>query len=118
MAKKQPKKTTEPAKKEGIDDFPRASFLRRLAAMIYDALVVLAIGICAGLVILVIMTILHSNQVIGTGHEHVSDLLQTSLLYKTIVQVWVALWMLSFFLVVLVERWTNHWHARLAYSNV
>ena len=79
-------------------DFPRAGFMRRLAAMIYDALVAVAVGMVAALVLLVIFTICHSNGLIGQQHDHLSDFMQTSKIYTTILQIWVAVWVLGFFL--------------------
>ena len=79
-------------------DFPRAGFMRRLAAMIYDALVAVAVGMVAALVLLVIFTICHSNGLIGQQYEHLSDFMQTSVIYTTILQVWVGAWVLGFFL--------------------
>lgn len=79
-------------------DYPRAGFLRRVAAMIYDALVAVAVGMCAGLIILVTLTILHARGLIGQDVEHFSDFLNQSLLFMTIVQIWVAAWIIGFFL--------------------
>ena len=78
--------------------YPRAGFFRRVAAMIYDGLVAVAVGMCAGLVILVCLTILHANQVIGAEVEHFSDFLTQSVLFTSIVQVWVLAWVIGFFM--------------------
>lgn len=80
-------------------EFPRAGFFRRLAAMVYDALVAVAVGMCAAMVMLVAMIILLENSVLDKqGFEHSSDVISHSLLYTTILQVWVSLWVLGFFM--------------------
>jgi len=82
-----------------VSTFPRAGFFRRLAAMIYDALVAVAVGMCAAMVMLVALLLLTENGLIDNlGYEHFSDVIQHSLLYQTILQVWVALWVIGFFL--------------------
>lgn len=78
--------------------YPRAGFFRRVAAMIYDALVAVAVGMCAGLIILVLLTILHARGLIGQDVEHFSDFLSQSLLFMSVVQFWVAAWIIGFFL--------------------
>lgn len=63
--------------------FPRAGFIRRLAAMIYDALVAVAVGMCAALVAIVVLVLLLENNVLDKqGAEHVSEVIQASVLYK------------------------------------
>ena len=80
-------------------NFPRAGFFRRLAAMIYDILVAVAVGMCAAMVIIVVMVILLENGVLDKqGYEHISELIQLSFYYKLIIQVWVGAWVLGFFL--------------------
>jgi uncharacterized RDD family membrane protein YckC len=80
-------------------DFPRAGFFRRLAAMIYDILVAVAVGMCAAMVMLVALLLMTENGLIDNlGHEHFSDVIRHSLLYQTILQVWVASWVIGFFL--------------------
>jgi len=77
----------------------RAGFFRRLAAMIYDILVAIAIGMCAGLVMLIFFLILFETEVIDTaGHEHFMDLMQTSVIYPLVLQAWVSGWVVAFFL--------------------
>ncbi|MET1219292.1 MAG: RDD family protein [Glaciecola sp.] len=83
---------------DNTQDFPRAGFMRRLAAMIYDALVAIAVGMVAALAFLFILVILHSNAVVGANVEHFSDFMQTSVLFTTLLQVWVVMWVLGFFL--------------------
>ncbi len=77
----------------------RAGFFRRLAAMIYDGLIAIAVGMLAALVITAIITALLENDVLSKqGYEHVSDLIQASFLYSFAIQIWVALWVTAFFL--------------------
>jgi uncharacterized RDD family membrane protein YckC len=79
--------------------FPRAGFFRRLAAIIYDTLVAVAVGMCAAMVMLVVLLLLTENGLIDNlGYEHFSDVIQHSILYQTILQVWVATWVIGFFL--------------------
>lgn len=84
--------------------FPRAGFLRRLAAMVYDLLVAVAVGMVAAMVMTVTLILLFENGVLDKqGMEHVSDIMQSSVLYRSILQVWVALWVIGFF----VWFWRN-----------
>lgn len=80
-------------------NFVRANFFRRLAAIIYDLLVAVAIGMCAALIYMVVILIGFTNDLISKGnYEHFMDFFQQSLLYKTILQVWVSAWVIAFFL--------------------
>lgn len=77
----------------------RAGFFRRLAAMVYDGLIAVAVGLLAALVITSIITALLENNLLSKqGYEHVSDLIQNSLPYTIIIQAWVLLWVAGFFL--------------------
>lgn len=79
--------------------FPRAGFMRRIAAMIYDVLVAVAVGMCAAMVIIVSIVIMLENGVLDKqGYEHTSELIQASVYYKTVIQIWVGLWVVGFFL--------------------
>lgn len=79
--------------------FPRAGFFRRLAAMVYDVLVAVAVGMCAAMVMIFPMIILLENGLLDMGiFEHSSEFIQQSWLYKFIIQVWVAAWVVGFFL--------------------
>ncbi|TDF39308.1 RDD family protein [Alteromonadaceae bacterium M269] len=83
---------------EPSNTYPRASFFRRLAAMVYDVLVSVAVGMVAAMVMLLVLVILLENGVLDKGtSEHVSDVIQQSVVYKTLIQVWVAVWVLGFF---------------------
>ena len=84
---------------EQATDFQRAGFFRRLAAIIYDALVATAVAMCAGLVIQVALLTLFETQVIeNRGYENYMDLFQVSDSLKLISNVWVGFWIVSFFL--------------------
>lgn len=77
----------------------RAGFFRRLAAIIYDALIAVAVGMLAALVLIAILTgLLESGMLSKQGHEHVNDLIQTSFVYKLVIQLWVGVWIAGFFL--------------------
>ena len=77
----------------------RASFFRRLAAMVYDVLVAVAVGMCAAMIMLISMLLLVENNILDNqGHEHFSDLIQHSFSYQLSLQIWVALWVVGFFL--------------------
>lgn len=80
-------------------EMSRAGFFRRLAAMVYDGLIAVAIGLLAALVITGILTALLENNILSKqGYEHVSDLIQSSFSYSLVIQVWVVVWVSVFFL--------------------
>ena len=77
----------------------RASFFRRLAAMVYDVLVAVAVGMCAAMVMLLTMLLLVENNILDNqGYDHFSDLIQSSFNYQLVLQIWVGLWVVGFFL--------------------
>ena len=79
--------------------FQRAGFFRRLAAIIYDLLVAVAVGMVAAMVMLITMLLLVENDVINKqGYANFSELFQHTTLYQHILQAWVAFWVLGFFL--------------------
>ncbi len=81
------------------EHYHRAGFFRRLAAIIYDILVAVAVGMCAAMVMLVAMLLLVENDVLNNhGYEHFSDLIQHAPVYQYILQGWVAAWVIAFFL--------------------
>ncbi|MBU3017144.1 RDD family protein [Paraglaciecola agarilytica] len=81
------------------EHYHRAGFFRRLAAIIYDILVAVAVGMCAAMVMLVAMLLLVENNVLNNhGYEHFSDLIQHAPVYQYILQGWVAAWVIAFFL--------------------
>ena len=77
----------------------RAGFFKRLAAMIYDTLVAVAVGMCAALVIIVLLTVLLETGILSKqGYDDVSQLIQSSFEYKMVIQIWVSVWIIAFFL--------------------
>lgn len=77
----------------------RAGFVRRLAAMIYDALVATAVGMCAAMALIVVLVVSLKNGWLDLqGYTEPNELLGESVMYKTIIQVWVGLWIAGFFL--------------------
>lgn len=77
----------------------RAGFFRRLAAMVYDSLIAVAIGMLSALIFIGILTALFETGVLSKqGYEHVSELMQQDFLYKLLVQIWVGFWVCAFFL--------------------
>ena len=89
---------TEPVK-TAPSDVKRAGFIRRLLAMVYDTLVAIAVGMCAGLVLIVTLVVLLKNGVLDMqGYAEPSQTIQASLLYTLIIQGWVAVWIIGFFL--------------------
>lgn len=92
--KKQPNQPPQPPEQSA-----RAGFVRRLAAMIYDALVATAVGMCAAMVLIVILVVSLKNGWLDLqGYSEPNELLGKSVLYKTVIQVWVGLWVAGFFL--------------------
>ena len=81
------------------EHYYRAGFFRRLAAIIYDILVAVAVGMCAAMVMLVAMLLLVENNVLNNqGYEHFSDLIQHASIYQYVLQGWVGTWVIAFFL--------------------
>lgn len=77
----------------------RASFFRRLLAMVYDTLVAVAVGMCAAMVLIVTLVVLLKNGVLDLqGFTEPADLIQASATYKLLIQLWVGLWISGFFL--------------------
>ncbi|KXI31046.1 hypothetical protein AX660_00330 [Paraglaciecola hydrolytica] len=67
--------------------------------MVYDLLVAVAVAMVAAIVMTVVFTLLYENGVLDKGGlEHVSDVMQQSLLYQVSMQLWVGLWVAGFFL--------------------
>ncbi len=77
----------------------RAGFLRRLLAMVYDTLVAVAVGMCAAMVMIVTLVVMLKNGVLDLqGYAEPADLIQASIGYKLLIQTWVAIWIVGFFL--------------------
>lgn len=79
--------------------FQRAGFFRRLAAMIYDMLVAIAVGMVAAMLMLIAMLLLAENGVLSMQeNQNFSELFQHNPLYQHVLQAWVCLWVVGFFL--------------------
>ena len=77
----------------------RAGFVRRLLAMVYDTLVAIAVGMCAAMVLIVTLVVMLKNGALDLqGYAEPADLIQSSFVYKLIIQLWVGLWIAGFFL--------------------
>ena len=77
----------------------RAGFFRRLLAMVYDTLVATAVGMCAAMVMIVTLVVLLKNGVLDLqGYAEPADLIQASTGYKLLIQSWVGMWIIGFFL--------------------
>ena len=73
--------------------------MRRIAAMIYDVLVAVAVAMVAAMVMLISMLLLVENGVLDKqGYANFSELFQHVPLYQHILQLWVSLWVVGFFL--------------------
>ena len=82
-----------------VEQSARAGFVRRLAAMIYDALVATAVGMCAAMVLIVVLVVSLKNGWLDLqGYSEPNELLGESVMYKTLIQIWVGLWVAGFFL--------------------
>ena len=90
----------EPNTAQPANDFgERAGFFRRLAAMVYDALVAVAVGMCAAMVMIVTLIVMLKNGGLDMqGFAEPADLIQASTGYKLLIQSWVGLWVAGFFL--------------------
>jgi uncharacterized RDD family membrane protein YckC len=80
-------------------DMQRAGFFRRLAAIIYDTLVAVAVAMVSAMVCLVTMLLMVENGLLEKqGYENFSELFQHMPLYQHILQAWVLVWVVGFFL--------------------
>ncbi|TLU67337.1 RDD family protein [Thalassotalea litorea] len=78
--------------------YPRAGFRRRFGSWVYDALVAIAVYMCAGAVSFGIFGALYSAGIIDSqGFSHPIDLQQNSLLWSLIIYVWNLSWVSFFF---------------------
>jgi uncharacterized RDD family membrane protein YckC len=91
---------TESNTAQSANDFgERAGFFRRLAAMVYDVLVAVAVGMCAAMVMIVTLIVMLKNGGLDMqGFAEPADLIQASTGYKLLIQSWVGLWVAGFFL--------------------
>ena len=92
--------SAEPNTAQPANDFgERAGFFRRLAAMVYDVLVAVAVGMCAAMVVIVTLIVMLKNGGLDMqGFAEPADLIQASTGYKLLIQSWVGLWVAGFFL--------------------
>ncbi|MCE9677883.1 RDD family protein [Shewanella sp. AS1] len=80
-------------------NFPRASFTRRLGAIIYDLLLAVAVYMVAGALGFGLFLLLTNSGLISMeGFEHVSDLLNGTPLYQSLYQLWIALCVALFYI--------------------
>ncbi|MBC3765499.1 RDD family protein [Neptunicella marina] len=80
-------------------NYPRAGIFRRLAAMVYDTLVAVAVAMCAAMVMILPMVIMLNNGVIDMqGYAFPSDFIGHSMWARALIQIWVILWVAGFFL--------------------
>ena len=77
----------------------RAGFSKRLAAMVYDTLVVTAIAILSAMLMSGILVLLMDTGILPMGAaQHPSEAIQESGLYTGTIQIWSLLWVVFFFL--------------------
>ncbi|MDR8524912.1 MULTISPECIES: RDD family protein [Shewanella] len=73
-------------------NFPRAGFIKRFGAIVYDLMLAVAVYMVAGAIGFGIFTGLTASGIIDmAGFEHVSDLLNGTPLYKGIYQFWIVM---------------------------
>jgi uncharacterized RDD family membrane protein YckC len=73
-------------------NFPRASFFRRLGAMIYDSLLAVAVYMFAGaLGFALFFGLLSSGLIAMEGYKDVSDLLNNTPIYHGFYQLWIVI---------------------------
>jgi uncharacterized RDD family membrane protein YckC len=78
---------------------PRATFFKRLAAMVYDTLVACAVGILAALIMSAMLVALLSSGVLSMGEfDEPNQAIAHSLGYTLIIQCWSGIWIVAFFL--------------------
>lgn len=82
-----------------FSQLPRATFFRRFASWVYDALVCMAIYMASGLVVMGISLALFQNGIINNnGFEHFSDFTAQSLTFKIVLN-GIALSLISLFFI-------------------
>ena len=81
-----------------IDDFPRATFLRRLAAMVYDSLVATAVFMIAAIVFTLFALIGFKFGWYGQEFTELTDLSTSSVTYKVFFTIWTVSWVIGFFM--------------------
>lgn len=84
--------------------FPRAGFIRRLAAWVYDFLLAAAVYMVAGAISYLVFIFCHKMGLVSLGeHEHLIDVQQNSIIYSLLIYGWNFYWVAFFF----VYFWTR-----------
>ena len=81
-----------------IDDFPRAGFLRRLAAMVYDSLVATAVFMIAAIVFTLFALLGFTLGWYGQEFTELTELSTSSVTYKVFFTIWTVSWVIGFFM--------------------
>ena len=81
------------------EQFPRASFFRRLGSWVYDALIAVSVYMVAGAVSFAIFALLVNIGIVPrNGEEHVISIMQNSLIYTWLNEAWKLGWVSFFFI--------------------
>ncbi|GGB67830.1 RDD family protein [Shewanella inventionis] len=79
-------------------NFPRASFVRRFGAIVYDFMLAVAVGMCAGALGFGIFFGFYSAGLVQmNSFEHISDALLGTPLYKGFYQLWLVICVCGFY---------------------
>ncbi|WP_254849564.1 RDD family protein [Thalassotalea sp. PP2-459] len=79
--------------------FPRAGFMRRLGAWIYDALLAIAVYMVAGAIGFGLFQLGATLGLVNmNGHQHLIDVQQSSYFYSALIYGWNIFWVIYFFL--------------------
>ena len=81
-----------------VEHFPRAGFIRRFGSWVYDGLIAIAVYMTAGAVSFAIFAILVNTGIVPSGgEEHVISVLQNSIVYTLINELFKLGWVAYFF---------------------
>lgn len=81
------------------EQFPRAGFRRRFGSWVYDVLIAIAVYMTAGAVGFGIFALFVNFDIIpNQGEEHVISVLQNSIIYTVINELWKFAWVSYFFI--------------------
>ncbi len=80
------------------DDFPRAGFLRRLAAMVYDSLVATAVFMIAAIVFTLLALLGFKLGWYGQEFSELTELSTSSHTYQIVFTAWTVSWVIGFFM--------------------
>ncbi|MBE8167298.1 MAG: RDD family protein [Shewanella sp.] len=79
-------------------DFPRAGFIKRLGAAVYDLLLAVAVYMVAGAIGFgVFVVLIETGMINAHGYDIVSDALSNTPLYKGLYQLWLAIAVATFY---------------------